>query len=358
MSSFQRRFYEACILVTLLTLLPLLISAQKVNRSSNSGNGLLWRDPGNVSRLDLYYGPGSAALAPAPPFKYLEEDKDGESPKFKVRDSKGIEWSVKMGPEAQSETVVTRLMWAMGYFAEEAYYFDRITVNGLPRLSRGRQFVSGNNVRGVRLEPRRDHVDRGDTWRWLKNPYLGSRELNGLKTLMVLMANYDTSTANNRILHVKDQGTGRVEDRYVVTDVGASLGKIGGMGRKRTKNDLRDYRENKFIKRVKDGYVEFDYHTRPSKLGYFTFVFAPGYWRGEANKEKAMKKIPIAHAQWIGSMLARLSTEQLHDAFRAANYDPTTADGFISTIRGRIDQLNRLSLTAANKTKRSTRAVR
>lgn len=356
MSSFQRRCYEACILVILLTLLPLLASGQNTKRVSNSKKtGVLWRDPGNISRLDLFYGPGSPSLAPVPPFKYLEEDKDGESPKFKIRDAKGVEWSVKMGPEAQSETVVSRLMWAMGYFAEEAYYFDRVSVNGLPKLSRGRDYVSGNIVKGVRFEPRREHIDRGDTWKWLENPHVGTRELSGLKTIMVLMANYDTSTVNNRILHVKDAAADRTENRYVVTDVGATLGKIGGMGRKRSKNNLRDYRNNKFIKKVENGYVEFDYNTTPSKLGYFTFVFAPRYWRSQANKEKAMKRVPIAHAQWIGSMLSRLSNEQLHAAFRAANYDPTTADGFISTIKGRIDQLNSLSLTAARSVRRPGR---
>ena len=31
-----------------------------------------------------------------------------------------------------------------------------------------------------------------------------------------------------------------------------------------------------------------------------------------------MRGIPIAHARWIGSLLNRLSDEQLHAAFRAA----------------------------------------
>ena len=347
MLSIQRRFHGIlCLLIFSLAVSPLIATGQNNNKRPDR-SGVLWKDPGTISQLDLFYGPGSAALEPAPPFSYLEEDKDGESPKFKVRDSRGIEWSVKLGAEAQSETVVSRMMWAMGYFAEEAYYFDRAVINGLPRLSRGREFVTGNTIQGGRFEPRRDNTKRGDTWKWLKNPHLGTRELNGLKVLMVLTANYDTSTANNRILHVKDPSSGRTEDRFVVTDVGATLGKIGGMGRKRSKNNLRDYRDNKFIKSVKNGYVEFDYHTRPSRLGYFTFVFAPRYWRSQSDKEKAMKRIPLVHAHWIGTMLSRLSNEQLRDAFRAANYDDATMEGFVSTIRSRIDQLTTLTATTA-----------
>jgi hypothetical protein len=68
----------------------------------------------------------------------VEENKSGESPKFVVRDARGDEWAVKLGPEAQAETVSTRLVWAVGYFAEEAYYADEIQVIGMQQLSRGR----------------------------------------------------------------------------------------------------------------------------------------------------------------------------------------------------------------------------
>jgi hypothetical protein len=33
-----------------------------------------------------YYSPGSKSLAPAPPFQFIEEDKEGASPKLKVKD--------------------------------------------------------------------------------------------------------------------------------------------------------------------------------------------------------------------------------------------------------------------------------
>jgi hypothetical protein len=167
----KRGFSAACIVLS--TLLSISVYSQNV-RSAGSG-GVLWRDPGNISARDLRYGPGSANLAPAPPFRFIEEDKGGESPKFKIRDANNVEWSVKLGTEAQTETVVTRMMWAMGYFAEEAYYLERAEIIGLPRLSRGREFVENRRfVRGARFEPRRDNVERGSTWRWLKNPFVGT----------------------------------------------------------------------------------------------------------------------------------------------------------------------------------------
>src|SRR5215211_8624204 len=82
---------------------------------------VIWRDPGDIASRDLRFGPGSAELAPVPPFKFVKEDKDGESPKFIVTDARNVKWSVKLGTEAQPETVATRLVWSVGYFAEEAY---------------------------------------------------------------------------------------------------------------------------------------------------------------------------------------------------------------------------------------------
>jgi len=42
-----------------------------------------------------------------------------------------------------------------------------------------------------RFEPRRDNVERGKRWDWSKNPFKGTRELNGLKVMMVLLNNWN-----------------------------------------------------------------------------------------------------------------------------------------------------------------------
>jgi hypothetical protein len=320
-----------------------LAQERKNEPAAAGGIPVLWRDPGDISALDLRYGPGSAELAPVPPFTFVEEVKIGASPKFKVTDSRGLTWVVKLGPEAQAETFATRLVWAMGYFAEESYYLDRAEIKRLPRLSRGQEFVeAGSIVRGARFEPRRDHVARGATWDWLQNPFVGTRELDGLKVLMVLIANYDTRLANNRIISEKNPRNGRQEDRYVAADIGASLGRVGGLGGKRSKNNLEDFRSSRFVLGVQNGMVEFDYNTTPKGSGKFASFFNPGYRKSQADKEKAMRRIPVENARWMGSQLSRLSDEQLRDAFRAAGYDTATMKGFVQALRERIGQLNRL----------------
>jgi hypothetical protein len=318
------------------------VSESKDKAVPSEAISMLWEDPGDISSRDLYYGPGAKALAPSPPFIFIKEDKDGESPKFRVKDANGIEWSVKLGTEAQPETVVTRIVWAVGYFAEEAYYFDSIKVKSLPRLSRGRKHIGADGTaRGARFEPRRKDVKRGDTWDWNKNSFAGTKELDGLKVLMVLLNNYDARKNNNRILIMRNPQTRRLEARYVVTDLGATLGKSGGLGGTRSKNDLEDFLSTRFVLGVKEGVVEFDYDTRPTGFGIVSVLYPP-YYKGEVKKEKAMRGIPVEHAQWIGSLLSQLTDEQLRSAFRAAGYDEPTMNGYVKSLRGRIDQLTRI----------------
>ncbi len=315
--------------------------AQRQGRSSGP-KPVLWRDPGDIKSRNLFHGPGSPELAPLPPFTFIEEDKKGESPKFTVKDARGIDWSVKLGEEAQAETVATRLVWSVGYFAEEAYYFDQAEIQNMARLSRGRDYVAeGGIVRGARFEPKRIHLRKGPSWDWQDNPFNGTQELSGLKVLMVLLNNFDARQENNQVFYVVASQPGRREAHHYVTDLGATLGRAGGLGGKRTKNDLEDFLSTRFVMGVEDGAVEFDYDTRPTKLGHLS-IFYPPYYRGEVKKEKTMRGIPVAHARWIGSLLSQLTDDQLRDAFRAANYYEDTTNRYVQALRERINQLTRL----------------
>jgi len=75
----------------------------------------------------------------------------------------------------------------------------------------------------------------------------------------------------------------------------------------------------------------------------FASLFKPSYRSSQERKERVMQNVSVENARWIGSLLTELSDEQLRDAFRAANYDQQTMDGFVSVIRDRINQLNKLN---------------
>lgn len=257
-------------------ILLLLVSSAPMTAQKPGGKGkkdrdrasslpaVIWRDVG-VSSLNLRYGAGGDAHAPDPHAQYtfLNEDFDGASPKFFVRDADATEWKVKLGEESQSETAATRLVWAAGYFVDEDYYLSEFTVTGLQKLRRGRDFTAPDGrVRGARLERRLKGVKKLGEWAWTANPFTQSQELNGLRVMMALLNNWDLKEVNNVIY---DTGT---ERQYAVGDLGATPGNTGN-NFTRSKSVLSEYADSKFIARQTPDTIDFVLHSRPFILTVF-----------------------------------------------------------------------------------------
>ncbi len=93
-------------------------------QSTADGNvAELWQAPEDLASRDLYHGPGGAALAPesGADFTWVATDSTGYSPGFDVRGPDGRSWSAKLGPEAQSEVITSRILWAIGYHQPPTY---------------------------------------------------------------------------------------------------------------------------------------------------------------------------------------------------------------------------------------------
>jgi len=327
-------------LMLALAALPVGVTAQNKDAGAvkaDAGNlpDRIWRDPGVMTSLDLRYGAGGKARAPDPrhAFTFVSEDPLATSPKFDVADGQGVEWKVKLGQESQSETVATRFLWAAGYYADEDYYIAELTVKGLPTLRRGQEFVSeGGIVRGARLERKRTTVTKLGDWDWFDNPFLGKRELNGLRVMMALLNNWDLKQVNNSIYVVDG------ERRYVVSDLGSSFGKTGRLGTQ-TKGVAKDYADSKFIKEVTPDVIDFVLHSRPI---FFLWAFAHPYYDERTKMEKIAKHIPRADAKWLGQRLSKLTDDQIRDGFRAAGYEAGDVEILTRTIRQRIAALEAL----------------
>src|SRR5258708_11141644 len=185
-------------------------------RHADPARGLpvLWREPTDIDQRDLFYGPGGEAHQPAGISTFVGEDLDGSNPKLIVRDDAGMKWHIKLGAEARPETVATRLLWAVGYSADEDYFLRDMLVRGLPlHLHRGQHLVGANcTMRDVRVK--REPDDRGKIghWQWRNNPFSGTRELNGLRVLMAVINNWDLKDVNNAILANKRRGTPAADD--------------------------------------------------------------------------------------------------------------------------------------------------
>ncbi len=321
---------------------PAIGSANDSNKSKGkiigTGPAVLWRAPKDIASRNLFYGPGGKKDAPHTIFTFLKEDLEGTNPKFDVRDEYGVKWKVKLGEEARTETVASRLIWAVGYFANEDYFLPALRVQGMPahlQRKRVRKLIfSGGLVPNVRLKRDLKDEKKIGTWQWRDNPFTGTRELNGLRVMMALINNWDLKDANNAIYQEEDG-----KQVWMISDLGTGFGTTGrGRYNWKSKGNLDSYSRSKFIRKITPEYVDFNIPARPA----IVTAVNPKEFISRLHLRWIGKHIPRADAKWMGQLLAQLSPEQIRDAFRAAGYSPQEVEGFAKVIEQRIGELSEL----------------
>lgn len=94
-------------------LIWLAIGAYRINRAGPrrllASRHVLWRDPGDLSRLDVVNGPGGPDGAPAAPFHFIQEHASGSQPCLSVHDARSRRSRVKWGDEVRAENFAGRL---------------------------------------------------------------------------------------------------------------------------------------------------------------------------------------------------------------------------------------------------------
>jgi hypothetical protein len=304
--------------------------------ATGAERALLWRAPGDIRSRDLYYGIGGRDHAPRGPFKFLKEDLDGSNPKYTVKDRDGIKWKLKLGIEARSETAASRIIWAAGYYTSEDYYLPKIQVEGIPaKLHRGKQWIDpdGTTMYGARLKREPDGAEKLGTWKWTSNPFIGTREFNGLRTLMGVINNWDLKDENNAVY--REHG----DDVFIVSDLGAAFGSPGlAWPTRLSRDNLDQYRTAKFICRTSPDDVNF---CAPGREALVRLVNPKRFlyrWR----LRRIGHDIPRTDARWMGEILAHLSSSQIRDAFRASGYSPEEIERFARLLERRIGELSEL----------------
>jgi hypothetical protein len=283
---------------------------QGTEHYTGTGTPVLWREPTDIASRNLFLGAGGDAMKPdLSHVTFVKEEKTGHSTKYVVKDGQGMEWRVKFSNEAQSETAASRLVWAAGYFTDIDYYVPQVTIEGK------------GIVKNARFEARPKGIKRiDDEWDWDNNPFGGTQELQGLKVLMVLLNNWDLKTANNRVLVVPDPTTGTTELRYIVSDLGATLGRYGN-SITHNRNQPKDYARSKLIKQVNGERIIFAFH---------------------ATRDQMLENVTVSNAKWIANILSRLSDQQVSDAFRAGGYSPEEIQLLTKAFRARVNELANL----------------
>jgi hypothetical protein len=303
------------------------------NKSAAAGDTHIWRDPGAVEQLDFAAGPGGVDGAPKPPFKFLKEDMDGSNPKINIEDANGVKWGAKWGTEVNSEVFATRIAWAAGYYVEPTYFVKSGTIVGATGLKRAKKFVGSDgsftDARFERKDKRITKLKDDQGWAWHNNPFAGTKELNGLKIVMMLVSNWDSKDvrdvsrgSNTAIFQVPVSGG--TENWYVVTDWGGSLGKWGGVF-SREKWDCKGFagQNSRFTNGARGTNVEFGYS------GQRTSDITEG--------------IRVRDVQWIMQYLGRITDDQLRAGLEASGATPDEVECFTQALRDRLNQLKAIS---------------
>jgi len=296
----------------------------------------IWRDPGAVEKLDFVGGPGGRSRAPRPPFKFVEEDLGGSTPKVKVTDRRGETWVVKWGPEVNSEVFATRIAWASGYFVDATYFVPTGRIAGVRDLKRAKSVLtSDGRFTNARFELRDKEARflEKNNWTWFNNPFIGTQELNGLKIIMMLTSNWDNKDARDQ-----DRGSNtgileyrlndRLELRYLVTDWGGSMGKWGKVFT-REKWDCEGFAAQTpdFIKGIKDDRIEWGYKAQHS---------------GDAKDD-----IRMSDVKWLLRYLGRITDRQITTGLQASGATAAETHCFAQAMRNRIEQMKRVTKTGS-----------
>jgi hypothetical protein len=168
------------------------------------------------------------------------------------------------------------------------------------------------------------------SWAWNDNPFVGTRELHGLKVLVMLLSNWDTkdrrdvARGSNTAIFEHKVSRWRREARYLITDWGGSMGRWGSnlVTRGRWDPDGFAAQTSQFVTGVQHGLVLFGY------AGQRTADVSSG--------------IRTTDARWLSGYLGRITDTQLRVAVIASGGSTEEAISFAASLRDRIGQLTRV----------------
>jgi hypothetical protein len=290
---------------------------------------VLWKDPGDVARIDFTLPAGGARNTPQPPFSFLSESLRGSSPKVLVRDKAGVKWRVKGGLEPNAESFSTRFVAALGYYVEPTAFVPRGKVEGVTSLKRAAGFIQpdGSFSNGS-FELRSSKLHRmAQDWAWNRNPFLGRKEFNGLKVVMMLLSNWDNKDARDRWIGsntgiAQHPVNGRIQLVYRVTDWGQTLGAWGGG------MTPKGWNCGSFTAQTKSFF-----EGRAGDTLRFGFV--------GLHNDGFQDGIKIGDVRWLLGYLGRITDAQMQDGLKASGANPAETSCFAEQLRERITQLQR-----------------
>ena len=141
-----------------------------------------------------------------------------------------------------------------------------------------------------------------EEWTFKQNPFVGSRDIRGAR--------------NNKVLQVTAPD-GSTERWFIVSDLGGTFGRMGGLLSGHSKWNLKDFESEGFIEKTADGQIHLDYDG----------------W------DSGIDRVPFDHARWFVSLAEQLTPQQMRRAFEAAGATQEEVEGFATRLRAKIAEL-------------------
>ena len=249
-------------------------------------------------------------------YTWVATDTTGYSPGYEVRGPDGRVWDVKLGAEAQSEVVASRVLWAIGYHQPPTYYVANWQLAGGP----GGQQSSAHGF----ASNREDAEVIGD-WSWADNEFIGTQPYHGL--------DHRQHSAEQLGLEDVEQQDLSLQERCVSA---AALRRARSRRVARQDNDLPPALDPSHSRsRIRPGVTQ--QHRRFRIAGIHQahrrervdFDFDSIYG-------SIVDLVRPADVRWTAELLNRLTDAQWDDAFRAADYSPDVRARFIRKIKAKI----------------------
>jgi hypothetical protein len=257
----------------------------------------LWTEPTDLKSSNLLYGPEGPYGVPDENTQY-EPITDLHHNKL-LRDTTGRLWEIRAGRSAQAETAAQRILWAAGYASLQQHFAHTV-------------FVRGESTQHDVVLKRANGSSAAErTWSWKSNPFTGTRELEGLITLLILVNDWDVQDRDTTVIGDSPSK----KETFGLSHLRVAFGKLG----EHSSGNAKQYAKGKFIYGVKDGYVQF------------------------YDKSKNIpSRVRTSSAKWVGMILSKLSREQFTDAFKAGGFSETETVAFVDALLVRVAALKNL----------------
>ena len=211
------------------------------------------------------------------------------------------------------------------------------TIDGANNLQRAGEYIAEDGAfRDARFELDEPgvvkHFDE-HSWAWNENPFVGTRELNGLKIVMMLLSNWDNkdvrdvARGSNTAIFEHQVDHNVLEARYLIIDWGAALGTWGSNVLSRGRWDCQAYtaQNDQFVLGVDGDLVQWGY-------------------KGQRTAD-AVTGITRRDVQWLFKYLGRLSDNQLAAGLRASGGTESEIADFTKALRARLDRLREVTVS-------------